>query len=171
MTARHLALVALLAWLSACGSDASNQEVHLDDLSFDVPAGWQRAEDQQNGIETAVWSPGENEKKESIAIIRTTNAPPLNGLADADIKALLVDSQPVGAQPPNSKLIATKRGLHGARVTLDYVPPGLSRSYHRVHVVLVGSDGVLIHVLYTALRADPSESALGLVLSTIAQES
>jgi hypothetical protein len=60
--------------------------------------------------------------------------------------------------------ITTQQGLVGARIELDYAPPGTRLRYHRVHAVLVDGDA-LVHVLYTAL--DPDADALRLVLATI----
>ena len=58
------------------------------------------------------------------------------------------------------------QGLHGARIEVDFVPPGTRRVYHRVHAVIVAGDS-LVHVMYTAGDPDLSFEALNLVLGSL----
>jgi hypothetical protein len=65
--------------------------------------------------------------------------------------------------------VKTARGLVGARVDLDFVPPGQPSRYRRVHVVLVDGSA-LVHVLYTAKHADVEGDAIGVVLDNLQHE-
>jgi hypothetical protein len=162
-----------LALLSACNSDTmEGQHARLADLGFDVPAGWQRIDRQRYGVQSSEWTPEENGRKESLLVIRseTASLPPN---ADPAAVAKLLDDVPKGfgkATFSKPTPVTTRSGLVGARVEGDYLPPGASVRYHRVHVVLVEKSGAVVHVLYTARRPDTSLTALALIIDSIRNE-
>jgi hypothetical protein len=162
-----------LALLSACNSDTmEGQHARLADLGFDVPVGWQRVDRQRFGVQSSEWTPEENDRKESLLVIRseTASLPPS---ADASAIAKLLDEVPKGfgkAAFSKPSPVTTRSGLIGARVEGDYLPPGASSRYHRVHVVLVEKSGAIVHVLYTARTPDTSHAALTLIIDSIRNE-
>jgi hypothetical protein len=158
----------LTAVLAACGSgEIARQHVQLGSLTFDVPADWQRGDTTRRGIATAIWSPGDNERKETITVTRSELVPATAAAGPALLEQLLARaSQLPDAHRSETKQVTTQQGLQGARVELDYTPPNSRLRYHRVHVVLADGDA-LVHVLYTALDPDRDLDALRLVLATI----
>jgi len=161
----------LVAALAACNTDTSRERVDFANLSFDVPAGWTQHAEHVRGIATGVWTPEHNDKKESITILRTELAPATAGASASTLGALAeAAAAPLGAtHVSRATPITTSSGLSGVRIESDYVPHDVHASYHRVHVVLVDGHS-LVHVLYTARSADPSLSALDVVLDSIREE-
>lgn len=88
----------------------------------------------------------------------------------AAIEGLLASAQVPGAKISATGPVKTEHGLSGVRIELDYVPPGMKHSYHRVHAVLVDGS-TLVHVLYTARTPDPTLETFNQVLATIHEES
>lgn len=160
-------IVALVA--TACGGGSTHRHVAIANLSYDVPADWQFADTTGRGLMESVWTPdGDNQRKESVTVIRSERSPATAHAGASTIERLLRDSL-LGARILTTGPITTLRGLSGVRVETDFVPPGLSTSYHRVHVVLV--DGpVLVHVMYTSKTPDVNAEAFNLVLRTIQHE-
>jgi hypothetical protein len=163
----------VLGLVSACGSDSlEGEHARLADLGFDVPAGWQRIDRQRHGLQSSEWVPEENDRKESLLVMRseTASLPPN---ADASAVAKLLAEVPKGfgkATFGKPKPVTTRGGLVGARIDGDYTPPGTNARYHRVHVVLVEKSGAVVHVLYTAKSPDTSLGALTLVIDSIRNE-
>ena len=140
----------------------------LDGVGFDVPTSWRRADTHMRGVTSAVFTPEENPRHESLTIIRTQRGIPLAHGNEADLLRLLNSAESLpGAQARPAASITTNHGMRGARVEFDYVPPGRTQSYHRVHVVVLDGDA-LVHVLYTAQT--PDADAMALVLSTLHHE-
>ena len=140
----------------------------LDGVGFEVPSSWRRADTHMRGVTTSVFTPEENPAHESLTIIRTQRGVPVAHGSEADVLRLLATAESLpGAQTRPATPITTNHGMRGARVDLDYVPPGQSQSYHRVHVVVLDGDA-LVHVLYTAQT--PDADAIALVLSTLHHE-
>jgi hypothetical protein len=159
--------LALIAGLAAC-SGSSGQKVSFAHLVFEVPTGWDHKDTSRRDVATTVWTPDDNDRKESITVIRTDEVPVVANAGEATLRQYLANAQAglPGARVTPVKAVHTKLGLSGVSTTVDYVPPGMRDHYHRVHVVLV--DGTsLVHVIYTARTADPSHEALNGVLSTI----
>jgi hypothetical protein len=162
----------LLLLIAGCGSQPmSREEASLGPLAFDVPSGWTRSDWKQRGQLTAQWVPSDNERKESITLIRTERSP---AQAKAGVEALLpvlaaaqrsLDDASMSKVTP----IETSRGMQGARVEVAFRPPGLSEQYRRVHVVLLDGQA-LVHVMYTARELDDDLRALEAVLNTIRDE-
>lgn len=99
------------------------------------------------------WTPSDNEKKESISIIRREMAA-MSKHHDR-LGSLLVKAS---AQLDHAKLhkparISTKHGLVGARIDLSFVPAGQTTTYQRIHAVLVEGTH-LVHVIYTGHELD-----------------
>lgn len=164
----------VLAFVAACSSDPDPETVKLGTLTFDVPAGWARQDFKRTGATTATFVPeGANDRKQSLSIVRSELSPVVakHG-ADASIEQLLAVAQGSlrNARVSQVEKLSTTNGLSGARIEVDYQPPGLKQRYHRSHVVLVDrSSGTFIHVMYTALDPDGSR-AIDLVLNTIRNE-
>jgi hypothetical protein len=163
---RVIAVLALVA--AGCGDSAdATQSVQLASLTFDVPAGWERHEANRRDVEISEWAPDQNPRKESITVIRTQTAPAVAKAGLSALPPLLAASQKGLANARASRVtsVTTERGLAGARVDVDFVPPGLKTTYHRIHVILLDGSGALVHVLYTA--REPNATALNAVLSSI----
>jgi hypothetical protein len=131
-----------------------------------------RVDRQRFGAQSSEWTPEENDRKESLLVIRseTASLPPN---ADASTLAKLLDDVPKGfgkAAFSKPSPVTTRSGLVGARVEGDYLPPGATVRYHRVHVVLVEKSGAVVHVLYTARRPDTSLATMALIIDTIRNE-
>jgi hypothetical protein len=164
----------LVAAAAACGSSSTpSEEARLASLTFEVPAMWKRSDVKERGLLTAQWEPTDNERKESITIIRSERVPGAGNMEPAALQQLLAISQRSLRDVRASKVIPirTQRGLVGARVDVSFVPQGLKDRYSRVHVVVADHDhDALVHVLYTAKNADTDQRALELVLSSIRHE-
>lgn len=169
MRPKHLVNLAI-ATTVACNSASNNrQHVRFASLAFDVPGDWRHIDTTRRGIVTSIWSPQDNDGKESVTVIRTDLAPSAARAGAPTLERLLESANALDAQHTDATSVTTQNGLAGARIETDYVPPGMERSYHRVHVVLV--DGhALVHVMYTAARADRSMEALNMVLTSIHHE-
>jgi hypothetical protein len=165
---RRTLTFALLAAATACARDIHRiAPVHVSGLGFDMPGDWNEHLMTQQGVVTATWSPDDNDRKESMTVIRTKRSPLVaadggDALAKLLARAEHTDSSKVSA-------VATPTGFKGVRVDVDFNPPGNLSSYHRVHAVLLdGTD--LVHVLYTAQRPDRALSVFNGVLSSIHHE-
>jgi hypothetical protein len=177
MTARLDLRLALLAMSSALvcacadGAGIARDRAQLGSLRFDVPAAWQRTDQTRSGVATAMWQPANNERKESITVIRTEMSPAVAKAGSVAIEPYLAHAQRSLPQVRASAVtqVKTARGLVGARVDLDFVPPGQQSRYRRVHVVLVDGSA-LVHVLYTAKHADVEGDAIGVVLDNLQHE-
>jgi hypothetical protein len=158
----------LLLVAAGCGggSDAT-QSVQLASLTFDVPASWERHDANRRQVEISEWAPDQNPRRESITVIRTLTAPAVASAGQVALPPLLAASQKALANARTSRVtsVTTDKGLAGARVEVDFVPPGLKATYHRTHVVLLDGFGALVHVLYTA--REPNAATLNAVLASI----
>lgn len=162
---RAAIFVAAIALASSC-SVKSKQHVEWAHLEFDVPGDWTHHEKIFKGVATSVWTPFEgNDGKESLTIIRTELVPNTAHATEAQIADLLRRAQNFGkATTPIA--VNLPSGLSGARVEVDYVPPGLHDKYRRIHVVLI--DGAsLVHVMYTAKTIDAQFTTLNFVLGSL----
>jgi hypothetical protein len=161
----------LLLALTACDSDTVERDnVHLADVSFDVPTGWHRADRSRPGLYASEWRPESNNNKESLVVIHSETAS-LPDPSPAAIGQLLVETQQsFTTQPAKVQPLTTRSGIRGAKTEFDFVPPGQHDHYHRVHAVLIEKSGAVIHVLYTARTPDPSRAAFQQVLNSIREE-
>lgn len=159
-----LVLVALVA----CGRSSSRQRVDFAHLTFELPGDWGHHDASRRGVVTGVWTPKDNERKESVTVIRSELAPVTAHGDPAALSQLIEGAQAalVDAQVSKPIAVKTQSGLSGVRIDVSYLPPGARERYHRVHVVLVDGSS-LIHVLYTAKSPDPQLTALDSVLGTI----
>ena len=169
---RGILLTTLLA-TAACGRSHEGEE-QVGSVGFKAIPGWQRADTKDRRTTTAVFTPAANGRRESITVIRTELGPIAEHYTPEMLSTLLLKAQstlPQAKVTPVAKL-TTPEGLSGVRLELDYVPPGLSRSYHRVHVILAEESGRgLVHVLYTAAAPEPEEALLQQVVNTLHEES
>jgi hypothetical protein len=174
----RLSLVTALAaaiGAGACGGSTAldTDTVTLGSLTFDVPAAWQRADTQRRGVLTAEWVPADNAGKESVTVIRTELVPAVAKAGPQALTPLLRAAQQALADVRASRVteLTTVRGMKGARIDVEFRPPGQAERYRRVHVVLVEPSGLaLVHVLYTARTPSGSPSPLDVVLDTIRRE-
>jgi len=172
-------LVALaLATSAGCDSGSSlldRESVQLGHLIFEVPATWHRTDSGYRGVISAEWTPDDNDRHESVVVMRTSLSPAVAKAGGAIFERLLVDAQRSLAKARTSTVspVMTARGLQGARVDVDFTRPESAAKFRRTHVVLVEGEGdgaALVHVLYTAQRPDPARVALNGVLDTIRRE-
>lgn len=162
--------VVTLAFLSACSSDGTSVErARLASLSFEVPAGWHRIDGQRPGLVTAEWRPDDNERKESILVMRSevfavAAAPNIDA-----IEKLLVTSHSTTKGTSGPTRLVTASGIEAVRIEFDFTPPNSKQVYHRVHAVL--RDGAsLVHVLYTARKPDPELENLRFLVDSLRRE-
>lgn len=169
MSRLPLVLVALAS--CAGGEGPPRVRVTHASLVFDVPENWQRVDYSRRGVATAVWQPDDNDRKESITVIRTEQSPAVAKAGAVGIEPYLAAAQRslLNARVSKTKRITTPQGLEGARVELDFVPQGMSETYRRVHVVLADGSS-LVHVLYTAKQPDRDTDAIGVVLENLKHE-
>ena len=160
-----------LVFVGCGGGEPAHDQAQLASLRFDVPAEWRRSDWHHRGLATSQWVPQDNDRKESIAIIRSERSPSTANAGTETLEQLLAAAQRALRAVRASKTtpLKTARGLSGARIDVDFVPAGLTERYHRVHVVL-SADGALVHVLYTAKKPDRDLKALSIVLDTIHHE-
>lgn len=143
---------------TACAS-SSGPEVEtttFEGLEFAVPEGWTSASQSEHQTKILVVRPNDNDRKESITVMRTREMPALANTDAAYLQQLLADAQRslLDGKPGRATRVRTKHGFVGARVEADFVPDGTSAHYHRIHAVV--RDGTsLVHLLYTARDADP----------------
>jgi hypothetical protein len=167
---RALIGVALVA-ASACGNDSlATQNVHIGSLSFDVPSEWERHDANRRAVEISEWTPEENARKESLTVIRSQTSPAVAKAGAPALTPLLEEAQKSLANVHASRVtqLMTPRGIAGARIEVDFVPPGSKENYHRVHAVFVDGAGALVHVLYTARQPNPK--AFDVVLNSLRSE-
>jgi hypothetical protein len=169
-------LCAIVLASTGCDSGPSlldREAVALGPLTFEVPTTWERVDSSHRGFMTAQFTPDDNERHESLIVLRSEQSPAVAKAGGETIRRLLVDAQRALKTPRISDVtpVITARGLEGARVDVDFSPPESTTKYRRTHVVLVeGESNALIHLLYTAQRPDPARVALTGVIDTISRE-
>ena len=158
-------LLALLALAACQGSERAHQHAKLGTVGYDVPEGWVK---DDRGARTTVWTPTDNDRKESITVTRADLEPALAKVGPAALAPLLLNAQGslVGAQVSTPEPVTTALGLHGYRVAVRFTPRGAAGgTYTRVHTVLL--DGAtLVHVMYTAATPDLDSEALKMAIDT-----
>jgi hypothetical protein len=166
------ATLALL--LAACSGVSSRVHVTFARLDFDIPSDWTSRDSVRRGTATQMWTPTENERKESIMVIRSELAAVTAQAGSPTVDGLLADATRglPGARAGTVVPVLTKSGLQGVSVDVSFVPPlAGGERYHRVHVVLLDrARSSLINVMYTAKDPEESHQTLDLVLSTIREE-
>jgi len=141
----------------------------LADLRYAAPAdSWTHTDAREIGRSIARWVPKDNTNKESISIIRTQRRP---ALKDESLEQLRVELEQAQTSLPapaikTAKIATTKQHLQAVEVVADFVPAGLTQSYHRVHAMIIDGD-LLVHVLYTARTPDPELTMFQTVVDTI----
>ena len=168
---RRAIFVALLFAANGCGDSHSGEEL-LGPIAFEVPPTWHRTDTHGRTTASAVFAPAMNGRKESIAVIRTELGPIAEKYTPSMLSNLLLQTQssfPRANVAPVAR-VSTAGGYTGARVEVDYVPPGRTDRYHRVHAVLL--DGTaLIHVMYTAASPDAEIAVFQRVIDSLHEES
>jgi hypothetical protein len=160
----------LLAFAASCQSnEPARQHAKLGPVGYDMPADWVKTD---RGTRTTVWTPPDNEQKESVTVTRADLDPALAKAGPAALAPLLVKAQGTlaAAQVSTPEPVTTALGLHGYRVTVQFTPRGTgSRTYTRVHELFV--DGTtLVHVMYTAANADLDSAALKMAVDSAHKE-
>jgi hypothetical protein len=166
MRAIVLALVA--AGCSTSSPPSTTSTERLADLRYVAATGWTHHDAREADRMVSRWTPTENPNKESISIIRTPIRAAVKGADPAKLEALLAQAQTSLPSPAVRAPTAgrTKRDLLDVEIAADFVPRGLTESYHRVHAMIVDGD-VLIHVLYTARTPDPDLTVFRQVVDSI----
>lgn len=164
-----IGLLALVT--SACSSTEDVQEVRIRSVAFEMPAGWERTETTEPGATTIVWTPRDNPRKESIAVIYSDATPAVAKSNASTLQRLISAAQSNLPQVRASTATSftTARGLSGVSIELKFVPVGSTAVYHRTHAV-VSDGGAIVHVLYTARTPHASREAFNGVLKTIRHE-
>lgn len=165
---RPIALV-LVAILASCGESAPAVSWQtVEGLQYAVPLGWSVRDQSEQTRKILVWTPDDNDQKESVTIIKTqslvstTNGglPRLQGLLAAASAGL-----PASSFTKPTKVV-TSRGLVGMRVDGQFVPSAIAAPYRRIHVVML--DGrALIHLLFTSKDMTAEPEGLRIVLETL----
>ena len=157
--------IAALLLVAACsGGEAADDvpTVTVADVAFAPPPAWQAHDLGENA---RVWSPANNERKETITVI--VGRPVLGGAS----RILAATRQAIDllhhAQVAGEAVVSVPHGLSGKRFDLTFRPDrALDQVYTRDHVVLVVDDHP-VHVFYTAREPDPDRSALSQVIASI----
>jgi hypothetical protein len=156
--------------LVACGTSSSPPETEslqsLGDLHYRAPSsGWSHRDMKQPSRLLSRWTPDDNTNKETISIVRTELRP---SVKPESLAALLTEAQMTLPSPSvhAAQNNTTRQQLREAEISADFVPRGLTQSYHRVHAVII--DGTaLVHVLYTARTPDPTLAVFHQVVDSI----
>lgn len=151
--------IGLLAASCATTAPAVMTRVRVDQVTVEVPNGWVRSDQSRDGLVTAIYAPEakDNERKESITVMRTERVPAVAHDGLDTIRRLLTDAEAGLRDAKASSAIPTKTtsGLSGVSISVDFVQPELRRRYHREHAVFVDGSS-LVHVIYTAEDPDPT---------------
>lgn len=164
-------MLALAIAAIGCGGSGTREE-SLGPVAFEVPTKWERTDTHGRGTATAMFAPVANANKESVAVVRTELGPIVEKYTPEMLSSLLLSAQSSFPRSKTSPVarFTTERGFAGMRVEVEYVPPGRSERYHRVHALLV--DGTaLIHVMYTAATPDAELVVFQRVVDTLREES
>ena len=168
----HVFVVGLVASCSPSSSRMHHQPARITNFSYDAPDGWTQHESRGARSVTTMWTPEDNDRKESVVIIRTTLQPVLAKAGLTGIMRQLAAAQqelPHVVVSSEVRDFTTSTGLGGLRLEDEFVPPGQALQYHRAHAVLVdGND--LIHVLYTARDEESQEQAFNMVVNSLRRE-
>ena|ERR1051326_1376772 len=149
------------------------QRAKLLELEYNVPATWTHHEVSARTWTSVEWMPSDNERRESLKIVRTEVSPALAKAGPDYVEALLRQAQ---GSLPNSKITTTTRftsswGFIGVKLEAAFTPPGQRERYHRTHAVLVDPSGPrLLHVLYTAADPDDDLTAFTMVVNSLHPE-
>jgi hypothetical protein len=161
--------IVVLFILTACSSTPEINHEKLATIAFETPSEWRRHEIMRVGGQAAEWRPTNNKRRESINVVRNELSPHVAAANPSYLASLVAQAHTslADARILSTTTIATKHGLTGVRVTLDFVPAGMKERYRRVHVLLV-EDRALVNVIYTARQ--PDSRALDVVLESIRHE-
>jgi hypothetical protein len=141
--------------VNACSSSSSVERATLGNLTYDVPANWSSRDFSARDRAMLEWTPRENERKESVTVIRAERAALAKSGGTRRVERLLQEAQ---AKLPSGKFsapvrFATRHGFEGVRIEGAFTPPNQTQPYQRLHAILI--DGTsLLHVIYTAREAD-----------------
>lgn len=169
------AIASTFLLLSACGGhvlpEQELQHVAFASLLFDMPADWQHTDDTtRNDVKTTTWAPDakENDRKETVMIVRSERTPAIEKVSAGTLEHMLSAAQMSlpNVQASHATSSTNGAGLTWARIDVDFVPPGCTEPYHRVHAILV-VHGSLVNVLYTARSPDAGLGVLTMVLASI----
>ncbi|MBL9015230.1 MAG: hypothetical protein JNL83_13690 [Myxococcales bacterium] len=168
---RRAVAIGLAVAALGCGRSHDGEE-ELGTVAFKALPGWQRSDTRARNTQTAVFTPAVNSRKESITVIRTELGPVAAKYTPEMMSSLLLRAHSALAQAKSTPVarLTTAEGLTGVRVEVDFVPPSLTQSYHRVHVVLAQGTA-LVHVLYTAAAPEAEQAMLQQVVNTLHEES
>jgi hypothetical protein len=165
MIARALLLLGVLA---SCGSPPTAQLATIDDLQYAIYTDWESRDHSTRQRQQIEWTPNENEGKESISVLRTarpgvTSGGSLRGIER--VEQLLDQAQrSLRGQFSRPARFRTQHGFAGVRVEGEFLPPGRSDRYRRIHAVLVDGDA-LVHVIYTARK--PERRVFDIVIESL----
>ena len=144
--------------LVACSTSGPPQleTTSLGSLEYGAPAGWRSRDLSTPRNVTIEWTPPNNEAKRAITIIRAER--PALAANVAHVERLLAEAVrglPRGSFAPTTRF-TSRNGLAGVRVEGTFVPAGQTRTYQRMHAILLVDDA-LVHVVATAVSADREE--------------
>ncbi len=170
---RALVCTSLLVAMG-CGVSASESQERYDSQQgyvVDLPDGWTPVL-----VRGAVqFTPSASKLARHTIGVRAADRPSQIGEGTpATFGAIVATTEKALRGLPRSKLAASSplegAELPGARWALTFVPRGLTRSYRREHVILVGAKHVF-HVMYTAPATEPvDEAAFRSVVTTLLEE-
>ena len=149
------------------------QHAKLAELAYEVPAAWTHHDVSARTWANVTWTPVDNERRESLQIVRTDVSPALAKAGTDYVEELLRQAQ--GSLPDAKVSTATRFtspwGFAGVRLEATFTPSGSRERYHRTHAVLVDPSGPrLVHVLYTAADPDDEATAFTMVLTSLHAE-
>lgn len=144
---RRVAILVVL--LVACADKPREMTLaRVGNLDYAVPEGWAMRDVSQNGQTILVWTPADNDRKQSITVIRTAPMPHLRNASKDYLASKLGQTL---RQPGRN--VVTKQGLDAARTDGRFTPRGMAATYARSHLTVFDGDS-LTHFIYTAQQPD-----------------
>ena len=170
-----------LVLVAACGGsepNASSSEHRYVNkahgYSVDQPAGW-----SQSTVRGVDWfapsgeAKTEKNRKHTIVVRAAERRTELKEGTPTSKEDVIAATSQVLKSMPHAKVGASSAlegtPLPGVRFSLTFVPPGLSKTYRREHIVLMGKK--LFHVIYTApVDEAVDETAFNSIVNTLREE-
>lgn len=151
---RTATAVTLSLAFGCASSSPSLEKASIGSLSFGTPSGWTSRDVSSPQRKMFEWSPIDNERKESLTIIRS-DRPAMAKATSVQLQRLIRDAQSAmpGATFSAPISFTTRHGFRGARIEGSFTPPASRVRYHRIHAMFVDGTAV-INVLYTSRELD-----------------
>lgn len=171
MTRSNIRMLVCAAFVSSCSSGGANETASLDHVQFSIPSDWQSRNLSDLYTRRVVWTPIENDAKESLVVLRSGRRD-AQARAGNEYAARLLDAAQVSLLAPSftkAQASTTKGGLVAVRVEGTFLPARTTDRYTRHHAVVIDErTSSFVHVIYTAKV--PDLETFELVLDSLSLE-